>query len=50
MWIEVVGLCLCQSQASNYDEMTIKAGEELELVADGDGEGWVKVRSFYYYV
>ncbi|CAG5123736.1 unnamed protein product, partial [Candidula unifasciata] len=32
-------------QASNYDEMTIKAGEKLELVADGDGEGWVKAKN-----
>ncbi|CAL1531399.1 unnamed protein product [Lymnaea stagnalis] len=31
--------------ASNYDEMTIKAEEDLELVADGDGEGWVKAKN-----
>ncbi|XP_013095541.2 F-BAR and double SH3 domains protein 2-like isoform X3 [Biomphalaria glabrata] len=31
--------------ASNYDEMTIKAEEDLELIADGDGEGWVKAKN-----
>ncbi|XP_046563879.1 F-BAR and double SH3 domains protein 2-like isoform X4 [Haliotis rubra] len=36
---------LYEFQASNYDELTIAANEELELVADGDGEGWVKARS-----
>ncbi|ESO99967.1 hypothetical protein LOTGIDRAFT_113008 [Lottia gigantea] len=31
--------------ASNYDELTIQADEELELVANGDGDGWVKARN-----
>ncbi|XP_025085240.1 F-BAR and double SH3 domains protein 2-like isoform X2 [Pomacea canaliculata] len=29
-------------EASNFDEMSIKQHEPLELIADGDGEGWVK--------
>ncbi|KAK0047821.1 F-BAR and double SH3 domains protein 2-like isoform X3 [Biomphalaria pfeifferi] len=33
------------ASASNYDEMTIKAEEDLELIADGDGEGWVKAKN-----
>ncbi|GFN81506.1 F-bar and double sh3 domains protein 2-like [Plakobranchus ocellatus] len=32
-------------EASNYDEMTIKGNEDLELIADGDGEGWVKAKN-----
>ena len=24
--------------------MTIKGNEDLELIADGDGDGWVKVK------
>ncbi|RUS81489.1 hypothetical protein EGW08_010745, partial [Elysia chlorotica] len=32
-------------EASNYDEMTIKGNDDLELIADGDGDGWVKAKN-----
>ena len=32
-------------QASNVDELSLKENECLELVGDGEGDGWVKVSS-----
>lgn len=40
----VFGVFFYVTKASNFDEMSIKQHEPLELIADGDGEGWVKVR------
>lgn len=37
-------LCLSGLQASNADELNLKENEYLELVGDGDGDGWVRVR------
>lgn len=31
------------NQASNPDELGITEEESLELIADGDGDGWIKV-------
>ena len=43
--MSLIYMSVCSGfQASNFDELTIAANEELELVADGDGEGWIKVR------
>ena len=30
-------------QANNADELSLAENETLELVADGDGDGWVRV-------
>ena len=30
-------------QASNDDELNLYENEELEVIADGEGDGWVKV-------
>ncbi len=30
-------------QGSNPDELSLKEGELIELIADGDGDGWVRV-------
>lgn len=35
--------CLCLSQASQPDELTIDEQEMLEVIEDGDMEDWVKV-------
>ncbi|KAK6172573.1 hypothetical protein SNE40_016202 [Patella caerulea] len=32
-------------EATNLDELTIQANEELDLIANGDGDGWVKARN-----
>ncbi|XP_041357281.1 protein nervous wreck-like isoform X2 [Gigantopelta aegis] len=32
-------------QASNFDELTIVANEELELVGESDGPGWIRARN-----
>lgn len=32
--------------ASTQDELSMQQGETLELIADGDGEGWVKARNY----
>ena len=34
----------CPFQASNADELNLREGEQLELIGDGDGDGWVRVR------
>ncbi|XP_076446804.1 F-BAR and double SH3 domains protein 2-like isoform X2 [Babylonia areolata] len=38
----IVCKALYDFEASNYDELSMKQNEPLTLVADGDGEGWVK--------
>ncbi|KAL8573231.1 hypothetical protein ACOMHN_006643 [Nucella lapillus] len=38
----IVCKALYDFEATNYDELTIKQHEALTLVANGDGEGWVK--------
>ena len=30
-------------QASNADELSLTENEMLDVIADGDGDGWVKV-------
>ena len=30
-------------QGSNPDELSLREGELIELIADGDGDGWVRV-------
>ncbi|KAL5013058.1 hypothetical protein ScPMuIL_011609 [Solemya velum] len=32
-------------QANNHDELSMGENEELEIVADGDGDGWVKAKN-----
>jgi hypothetical protein len=38
-------LCCCR-QAQNADELTIVENEQLEVVGEGDGEGWVLARNY----
>ncbi|CAH1776504.1 unnamed protein product [Owenia fusiformis] len=38
-------LALYEFQGSNQDELTFAENEQLELIADGDGDGWVKGRN-----
>lgn len=33
-------------QAQNPDELTIVENEQLEVVGDGDGDGWLKARNY----
>lgn len=33
-------------QAQNPDELSIVENEELELMAEGDGDGWVQARNY----
>ena len=39
-------LCIPGQQALNPDELTIVENEELELVSEGDGDGWVQARNY----
>ena len=32
-------------QGSNEDELGMTENEELEIIADGDGDGWVRARN-----
>lgn len=34
------------TQAQNPDELTIVENEELELMGEGDGDGWVQARNY----
>ncbi|KAK2176270.1 hypothetical protein NP493_673g01034 [Ridgeia piscesae] len=38
-------MSLYDFHASNADELSLKENEYLELVGDGDGDGWVRARS-----
>ncbi|KAI0238078.1 Protein nervous wreck [Lamellibrachia satsuma] len=38
-------MSLYDFQASNADELNLKENEYLELVGDGDGDGWVRARN-----
>lgn len=33
-------------QAQNPDELTIVENEELEMLGEGDGDGWVQARNY----
>lgn len=35
-------------KANNPDELSMGENEELEIVADGDGDGWVKVKTILF--
>lgn len=35
-----------QSQAQNEDELTIVESEQLEVVGEGDGDGWLRARNY----
>ena len=32
-------------QGSNVDELNLRENEELEIIADGDGDGWLRARN-----
>lgn len=34
------------SQAQNVDELTIVENEELEVISEGDGDGWIQARNY----
>jgi F-BAR and double SH3 domains protein len=34
------------SQAQNPDELTIVENEQLEVIGDGDGDGWLRARNY----
>ena len=39
------GLSLYDYQAGNFDELSVFAGDQLEIVGDGDSEGWLLART-----
>lgn len=38
-------ICYSFCQATNDDELTMKENDDIEIIAEGDGDGWVRVRS-----
>lgn len=32
-------------KGSNVDELNLRENEELEIIADGDGDGWLRARN-----
>ena len=34
------------SQAQNHDELSIVESEQLEVVGEGDGDGWLRARNY----
>lgn len=44
--LAVTMLCWLVAQAQNPDELSIVENEQLEVVGEGDGDGWLRARNY----
>lgn len=45
-WTPIFSLFLPTFQAQNPDELSIVESEQLEVVGEGDGDGWLRARNY----